>query len=242
MSDPKVCVVMPVYNGASTIELALKSLIAQTYKNWVCIIVNDGSKDNTKQILDSLLDPRFKVYHLPQNMGRGYARQFALEHAEGDYLAYLDADDFYNKEKLKLQVEILESDDDIYLVSSGLLAFGNNYEPINTRGLYNIKKSEKFINRGVLNVVLPSAMVRLKQAKDFKYNDNLNAGEDLDYFSRYLDGKYYSNINKVLLYYYVGPTTYKKILQYSYNEILRGWYMLNNKFKVGMRVFILSIV
>lgn len=241
-NSPKVCVVMPVYNGASTIELALKSLVAQTYKNWICVIVNDGSKDETKEILDSLTDPRFKVYHLPKNMGRGYARQFALEHAEGDYLAYLDADDFYHTEKLRLQVEVLESDSDIYLVSSGLLAFGNDYSPMNTRGLFDLKKSKRFVNKGVLNIVMPSAMVRLEQAKTLKYNENLNAGEDLDYFARYLDGKYYSNINRVLLFYYVGPTTYKKVLQYSYNEILRGFYMLKKQFYWGTKILLYCII
>lgn len=241
-NSPKVCVVMPVYNGASTIELALKSLVAQTYKNWICVIVNDGSKDGTKEILDSLTDSRFKVYHLPKNMGRGYARQFALEHAEGDYLAYLDADDFYHTEKLRLQVEVLESDSDIYLVSSGLLAFGNDYSPMNTRGLFDLKKSKRFVNKGVLNIVMPSAMVRLEQAKTVKYNENLNAGEDLDYFARYLDGKYYSNINRVLLFYYVGPTTYKKVLQYSYNEILRGFYMLKKQFYWGTKILIYCII
>lgn len=241
MENPKVCVVMPVYNGESTIELALKSLVAQSYKNWICVIVNDGSNDSTKEILNSLSDPRFRVYNLPNNMGRGFARQFALDHAEGDYLAYLDADDFYHKDKLRLQVSVLESDRDICLVATGLLAFGSSYHPINTRGLFDLKKSKRFVDRGVLNIVMPSAMIRLKQAKTISYNEKLNAGEDLDYFSRYLDGKYYSNINKVLLFYYVGPTTYKKMLQYSYNEILRGFYMLKEKPYWGTKVFLISI-
>lgn len=171
MENPKVCVVMPVYNGESTIELALKSLVAQSYKNWICVIVNDGSNDNTKEILNSLSDPRFRVYNLPNNMGRGYARQFALDHAEGDYLAYLDADDFYHKDKLRLQVDVLESDSDICLVATGLLAFGNSYHPINTRGLFDLKKSKRFVDRGVLNIVMPSAMIRLKQAKIISYNE-----------------------------------------------------------------------
>ena len=56
-NNPKVCVLMPVYSGAATIELALKSLVAQSYTNWICVIVNDGSKDGTKEILDSLKQP-----------------------------------------------------------------------------------------------------------------------------------------------------------------------------------------
>ena len=68
---PKVSVIMPVYNGEQTLKYAIASLMRQTYENWICIIVNDGSTDNTRVILDSLIDPRFQIYHLEKN---GYKR------------------------------------------------------------------------------------------------------------------------------------------------------------------------
>ena len=240
MNNPKVCVVMPVYNGAATIELALKSLLAQTYTNWVCVIVNDGSNDGTKKILDELHDPRFKVYHLPKNRGRGYARQYALEHAEGDYLTYLDADDFFHCNKIKKQVSVLEKNKDIYLVSCGILAFGEGFRPLNVRGCYVLKKSRLFKDGMKLPIVMPSAMIRLNEINGICYNDKLNAGEDVDYFSRYLDGRYYSNWGDVLLYYYVGPTTYRKILEYTYNEIIRGRYLIKRNFRAGMKLCLSS--
>lgn len=237
-NNPKVCVLMPVYNGAATIELALKSLVAQSYTNWICVIVNDGSKDGTKEILDSLKDTRFKVYHLPQNRGRGYARQFALEHAEGDYLTYLDADDFYHCDKIKKQVQILEGDKSIYLVSGGILAFGNDFKPLNVRGCYSLKKSGVFRDGDRLPIVMPSSMIRLDKARGICYNDKLNAGEDVDYFSRYLNGWHYSNLSDVLLYYYVGPTTYAKILEYTRNEIKRGCFLTRRNLWAGARLFL----
>lgn len=240
-SNPKVCIIMPVYNGASTIKLAIASLIAQSYDNWICVIVNDGSSDGTKEILDSLTDCRFKVYHLPKNKGRGYARQYALEHTEGDYLAYLDADDFYHKDKLKLQVNILQSNDNIMLVGTGVLTFSDDYQPLNTRGCYNIVTTKPFKDGKKLPVVMPSVMIRLDYAKAFQYNSRLNAGEDIDYFSRYLNGKLYSNIDKVLLYYYLGPTNYKKVLSYTYNEILRGAFLMKRNSCAGINLIIHSM-
>ena len=112
----KVSVIMPVYNGEKTIRKAVASLLLQSYEDWELVIVNDGSTDRTKDIIDSLCDNRIKVVHLKKNMGRGYARGIALEHVSGEYLAYLDADDMMHKEKLMSEVEVLENDKKIMLV------------------------------------------------------------------------------------------------------------------------------
>lgn len=242
MNNDQVCVIMPVYNGEATIYLALKSLLAQSYKNWICVIVNDGSTDKTRSILNTLTDPRFKVIHLGKNVGRGAARQVCLENAEGEYLAYLDADDFYHTDKLKKQVELLKSDSDIYLVAGGLLAYESNYKPLNIRGKYQLDKSERFKDGDSLPIVMPSAMLRLKEAKRHKYNSALNAGEDIDYFSRYLNGKYYANIDDILLYYYLGPTTYQKIIEYAFNEFYRGACLIKRNIFAGIKTMMFSSV
>ena len=78
---PLVCLVMPVYNGEKTIKYALASILRQTYDNWICIIVNDGSTDGTRQILDSISDSRFRIYHMEKNVGRGMAKHWNLPKA-----------------------------------------------------------------------------------------------------------------------------------------------------------------
>lgn len=225
-NNPKVCVAMPVYNGAATIELALKSLLAQTYENWHCVIVNDGSNDGTKEILDGLHDSRFKVYHLAKNMGRGYARQYALEHAEGDYLTYLDADDFYHVDKINRQVELMIHDDLLDLVATEVLVYDDHFCAVGKR----IKKNQQrtFYKLGEpLPISMPTAMIELKRAKGISYNRNLNAGEDLDFLSRYLDKGYYIHVSYPYYFYYVSNknTPYKKILHYTAHEIKRGAFM-----------------
>ena len=77
--EPLVSVVMPVFNGSSTIRLALSSLVYQEYKNWECIIVNDGSTDDTINIIESFGDPRIKLTNLDKNRGRGFARDIAIK-------------------------------------------------------------------------------------------------------------------------------------------------------------------
>lgn len=242
MNRPKVCVLMPVYNGATTIELALKSLLAQTYTNWICVIVNDGSKDGTKEILDSLKDTRFKVYHLPKNRGRGYARQFALEHAEGDYLTYLDADDFYHVNKLEVQVKMMLEDKAIDLVATEVLIFDDGYNATGKRTKKNTIKTHYNVGEKLL-ISMATSMIKLGEAQKIAYNEKLDAGEDLDYFSRYLNNGYYLHIPYPYYFYYISckNTPYKKILHYTFNEIKRGIYLLKRKdVKYALKVIIKS--
>lgn len=217
--NPKVCVIMPVYNGEKTIIYALASLLNQSYTNWICVIVNDGSTDSTIQILNSLTDPRFQVYHLDKNCGRGIARDEALKHAEGDYLAYLDADDMMHKDKLKLQIEYLEANPDIRMVSCGCITFNEKYEACRASYLKDLK-SANIMKYGQVLPLLPGAiMVRLDQAKKFGYNHYLDVAEDLDFFARYCDGYRYANIGKPYYYYQTGNVTARKLLYYQINTL-----------------------
>ena len=243
MRKPKVCIIMPVYNGASTIELALKSLISQTYSNWECVIVNDGSTDDTKMILDSLHDSRFRIYHLVQNKGRGFARQYALEHSEGEYLTYLDADDFYHTHKLETQVKMLMDNSDLDLVATEVLVFGNDLSPVGKRVKAN-SKPIKYRFGDKLSISMPTAMIRLERAKKVSYHTSLDASEDVDYFSRYLDGGVYQHVDYPYYYYYVtrSNTPYKKVLHYTTNEMKRGLFMFGKANLAAVRVVGKSII
>lgn len=119
-----VSVMMPVYNGLPMIKASVTSLLNQTYTDWECIIVDDGSTDGTSEFLDTLTDSRFKVVHLHNNSGRAIARQTALDAAHGEFIAMLDADDLYHPDKLKRQVDFLINHPEISLVSSAICSFG----------------------------------------------------------------------------------------------------------------------
>ena len=107
---PLVSVVMPAYNAARYIESAVQSVIAQTYPNWELLIVNDASRDDTLALARSLADQeqRIRVFDQPKNAGVAAARNKALEHTQGRYIAFLDSDDLWEPEKLSRQVEFME--------------------------------------------------------------------------------------------------------------------------------------
>jgi glycosyltransferase involved in cell wall biosynthesis len=230
----EVCVIMPVYNGAKTIELAIKSLLCQTYTQWNCVIVNDGSKDNTKQLLDAISDKRFKIIHLEKNKGRGFARQVALENTTGDFLTYLDADDFYHPEKIECQVEILEKLKDVSLVSCAQGSFDSNNKLLTIRGL-KFSGTYDFKFGDAVKFIPVTSMIRLDKALEIKYNNNLNASEDVDYFSRYLENEKFYIINKILYYYAeFESVSYSKAIEYDYNNIKA---IISVRTKLGLKKF-----
>lgn len=219
VKTPLVSIIMPIYNGERTLRYALASLLCQSYENWTCIIVNDGSNDSTKQILESLSDSRFQVFHLKKNCGRGIARDEALKHIRGKYLAYLDADDLIHRDKLALQVSYLESHPDVMMCSCDYICISESYEPLRACEKGNLKSTNVFRYGQALPLLLGAVMVRLDQATTFHYNHKLDVGEDYDFFARCCDGYKYANISGYLYYYMMNNTTAKKLVYYQFNSL-----------------------
>lgn len=95
---------MPAYNASLYISFSILSVLNQSYKNWELIIVNDGSTDETKKIVENFLsDPRIKFIDLPRNNGVANARNKAISISSGDIISFLDADDLWHKDKLAIQ-------------------------------------------------------------------------------------------------------------------------------------------
>lgn len=94
MSSPLISIIIPVYNAEKYLCLCLDSVLTQTYTNWECLLVDDGSKDSSGIICDEYAktDSRFKVYH-KENGGVSSARNLGLKEAKGEYIIFLDSDD-----------------------------------------------------------------------------------------------------------------------------------------------------
>jgi len=110
---PLVSVIIPCYNHAQYLPDAIESVVAQTYQNWECIIVNDGSPDKTSEVTRQLSAkyPQKKIILLEkENGGLADARNFGINHAQGKYILPLDADDKIHPEMLQKSVAVLESD------------------------------------------------------------------------------------------------------------------------------------
>src|SRR5215470_17864065 len=104
-----VSVVMPVYNASKFLNEAIQSLLSQTYPNWELIAVDDGSTDNSWEILSSFGDRRIKLLRR-ENGGQCAATNTGLEHIIGDYVQFFDADDVMDSKKIELQVKALNDE------------------------------------------------------------------------------------------------------------------------------------
>ena len=103
-NSPLVSIIMPTYNRAKVILNAIRSVLNQTYENFELIIVDDGSKDNTLNILESLHNDKLKIVKSVLNKGASYARNLGLNHSNGKYIFYLDSDNDWHPNYLKAMV------------------------------------------------------------------------------------------------------------------------------------------
>jgi len=118
INTPLVSVIMPAYNVSGYIKEAINSVIAQTYADWELIIVDDGSTDNTSDLVEEYLLKDSRIQYFYQENGKqGKARNLAISKSKGEYLAFLDADDLWLPEKLEIQIKEIK-DKDVDLVFS----------------------------------------------------------------------------------------------------------------------------
>lgn len=125
----KISVIVPCYNQAKFLPETLDSVLAQTFQNWECIIVNDGSTDDTKEIAEIFCakDKRFNYYQ-KVNAGLSAARNSGLDIATGDYIQFLDSDDILNAKKFEIQLDYMLSDSSIDFCISKYKFFSSNID------------------------------------------------------------------------------------------------------------------
>ena len=108
-----VSIITPSYNSSKFMEDCVMSVLSQTYTNWELLIVDDCSKDNSKDIISELVekDERIKSIFLEKNVGAAEARNIAIRKAKGKYIAFLDSDDIWKSDKLEKQISFMKEND-----------------------------------------------------------------------------------------------------------------------------------
>ncbi len=154
-----ISVIIPVYNVEKYLDRCIESVINQTYKNIEIILVNDGSIDNSPEICDlwSKKDSRIKVVH-KENSGAGIARNTGIEYASGDYVLFVDSDDYINKNTVEKCYHIAKKD------KSEIVMYGRT--DVDSAGNKKIKpvltSDYVFKNKEVTDVILPGLFTNEK--------------------------------------------------------------------------------
>lgn len=230
-----VSIIMPAYNAEKTIEIAIKSLVAQTYPYWECIVVDDGSADSTCKILKKMAaaDSRIKLFKHDFNKGRSAARQKALNNCSGDYVAMLDADDFYMYNKLEKQINILQEHTDVEFVSSKMFRFNDFYDTNRTNTnennvtFYNKVKGEN------IKIAHAPSLIKRSVLVDFKFDNKLKRAQDYD-LMLYLAKNYrFAIIQEELYGYRYDPQNLKNFIKgYYYQALVVKKYSITNFIKI----------
>jgi len=111
--EPLISVVIPTYNRADLIPKAIQSVLDQTYQNWELIIVDNYSNDGTKGVVDSFRDPRISMLLLPRTGSVAASRNMGVRHSKGEWIAFLDSDDWWFTTKLSTVCEVIQKNPDL---------------------------------------------------------------------------------------------------------------------------------
>jgi glycosyltransferase involved in cell wall biosynthesis len=120
-----VSVILPVYNRSASLEYSMRSVLDQSYRDLELIVVDDASTEDLKPIVEGVGDPRVRYIRQSVNGGASAARNAGLAAAEGRYIAFQDSDDLWLPNKLKMQVELLESLPDVGVVVHSKVLYGS---------------------------------------------------------------------------------------------------------------------
>lgn len=211
-SQPLVSVIMPAYNAEKYIQKSIQSIIDQLYNNWELLVIDDGSTDNTQQIVIGFSgkDDRIKLFKNENNKGLVQARNKGLELSRGKYIANLDSDDIAKQNRLVEQVSFLENNPEYVLLGSAC-------DIINTEG-----ETTSIVTRDLPNDHIPTlllfsnyfinstSMMLASLAKEIKYAADTPLSEDYQLFVSLSKRGTIGNLRKSLVQYRVHETNISK--------------------------------
>lgn len=235
--NKKISVIIPAYNYAQYLNETVMSVLNQTYKNLECIIVDDGSTDNTKNIISNLQksDDRL-IYIYQENQGLSAARNKGMKISSGDYIAFLDADDLWLKEKLENQIKKLFSHNadvvfsDFDYLKNNEIINNNEKDDSDNLDIYD------FIKKCPIRGSASSIMFKKSVFKEVGFFDtSLRAVEDLDYWFRIaLSGFNFTFFNKkdVIIRQHMESMSkgYEKMFFFQIYTLEKQIYLLKKKY------------
>lgn len=187
MSNPKISVIVPVYNAEATLRRCVDSVLSQTFTDFECLLINDGSKDRSGEICDAYAttDGRVRIFH-KENGGLSSARNVGLENANGEWVNFCDADDILPKDAFEKLYNGIS--DGVDLVIGGVQYIYSGYEYIPLNELF-IGPNLILLQDNVVNSYFVTAWCKLylrTYACKLRFDDKFVGAEDLNFNLQYL--------------------------------------------------------
>jgi glycosyltransferase involved in cell wall biosynthesis len=220
---------MNCHDGERYLKNSILSILNQDYKKWELIFWDNQSKDKSKEIVSNFKDKRIKYFKSKNFTSLYKARNLAISKAKGEYISFLDTDDYWIKKKLFKQVELIKKDKNINFIHSNFYVYD---QLTKKKKLYSLKKipngkiTQSLLNDyklGVLTVMMKRAFFKKK-----KFNTRYNIIGDFDYFIKLSIKENFFYINEPLAYYRLHKKNYSKNISIYCNE-LNNWLRFNSK-------------
>ena len=224
MEQPLVSIIMPAYNAEKYIEESIKSVCNQTYENWELLIINDCSNDSILQIVQkfSVQDKRIKYFNQDSNQGVAEARNRGFKESKGEYIAFLDSDDLWEKEKLEKQIKFMENNKINFSFTNYIKVSdeGNFIKKVYCPEKLNYKEALKGNKIGCLTVVIRKSslnnvfMPKLKHEDYATWLQVLKKGNTAyclqEFLAKYRTGSKSLSSNKFKVLFWTFPIYYKQ--------------------------------
>lgn len=199
---PLVSVVTATYNRAKYLPGTIGSVLGQTYPHLEHHVVDDGSTDDTKEVIAPyLVDPRLK-YHVQSNRGQAVARNVGLAHAKGEYLCFLDSDNLWEPDKVESQLREFEAHPEADVVYGDIRAIDEEGNPLD---LPNMKRHSGRITELLLRdnfVTFNTAMIRRSCYEELGgLDERIRRADDYEFFLRYSTRFPFLYVPKVYVWY-----------------------------------------
>jgi len=185
MTTPLLSIIIPAYNEEQYIEQTLRSIMEQHFHNWECIVVDDGSTDNTVQIAKNLTYgyERFRICKLERNMGLPYARNYGMLKAKGKYLMFFDSDDILEPNYTKNAVNMMEDSPELTMYYGRVIKFLPSRSWV--EGAQKWIDYAHYLNNGT--IYIPAIIRRNRAVEVGGFDESMRTGlEDREFFTRYL--------------------------------------------------------
>ena len=202
MKKDLISIVVPVYNAEKFLDDTINTVLDQTYTNWELLLINDCSKDNSKEIYKKYKnDKRIIWYDQEQNGGAAVARNKGIEISCGEYLCFLDSDDLWDKEKLEKQIKFIKENDYVFTFTGYEFA-DENGKPTGKKVYVPNKISYK---QALKNTTIWTSTVMFnmnKLTKEDIYMPNVRRGQDTATWWKVLKKIDYAyGLNEILSFY-----------------------------------------
>lgn len=212
---PKVTVLLPVYNGEKYLKEAIESILNQTFDDFEFIIINDGSTDDTKKIIESYNDKRIRVVN-QKNKGLSLSLNIGISMSQGEYIARMDADDISEKDRLMEQVSFMDQNPEIGICGSSVILInelGDHIGYMIHPFKHNDIKAQMLFNCPLAH---PTVIFRKSFLAKSGLRYNEVKSEDYDLWVRAVDLTKIANINNYLVKYRIGVGISNNIFKVEY--------------------------